>query len=98
MRPGTTEPGPDQRELETRIGLQVERIKRAGRERPTLLGQSVFLGTVGVLLVAPIVAGAFLGRWLDEKMPGYTVGWTVSMIFLGVVIGAYNVYLFIRER
>ena len=98
MRPGTTEPGSDQRELETRIGLQVERIERAGRDRPTLLGQSVFLGTVGVLLVAPIVAGAFLGRWLDEKMSGYTFGWTVSMIFLGVVIGAYNVYLFIRER
>ena len=88
----------EQDELETRVGLQAERMERAGRERPTLLGQSVFLGTIGVLLVVPIVAGAFLGRWLDEKMPGYTVGWTVSMIFLGVVIGAYNVYLFIRER
>jgi ATP synthase protein I len=57
----------------------------------------MYLGTIGVLLVVPVVAGAFLGRWLDERMQGYTVGWTVSLIFLGVVIGGYSVYLFIRE-
>jgi ATP synthase protein I len=38
-----------------------------------------------------------LGRWLDSRLPGYQVYWTVSMIFLGVVIGAVNVYLLIRE-
>ncbi|MDH3315780.1 MAG: AtpZ/AtpI family protein [Betaproteobacteria bacterium] len=97
MKPDAAGGEAERRELETRVGRQVERIKRADRERPTLLGQSVFLGTIGVLFVIPIVAGAFLGRWLDEKMPGYTVGWTVSLILLGVVIGAYNVFLFVRE-
>jgi len=97
MKRETTGHETAQRELETRVDRQVERIKRADRERPTLLGQSMYLGTIGVLFVAPVVAGAFVGRWLDEKMAGYTVGWTVSLIFLGVVIGGYSVYLFIRE-
>lgn len=97
MKPATAERETEQRELETRVDRQVERMKRADRERPTLLGQSMYLGTISVLFVVPVVAGAFLGRWLDEKMPGYTVGWTVSLIFLGVVIGGYSVYLFIRE-
>jgi ATP synthase protein I len=97
MNPDTTGRETEQRELETHVDREVERIKRADRERPTLLGQSMYLGTIGVLLVVPVVAGAFLGRWLDERMQGYTVGWTVSLIFLGVVIGGYSVYLFIRE-
>lgn len=97
MKRETTDHETAQRELENRVDRQVERIKRADRERPTLLGQSMYLGTIGVLFVAPVVAGAFVGRWLDEKMAGYTVGWTVSLIFLGVVIGGYSVYLFIRE-
>ena len=86
-----------QKELESRVDQQVERIKRADRERPTLLAQSTYLGTISVLFIAPVIAGAFLGRWLDTLMPGYTVRWTLSLIFLGIGIGAYNVYLFIRD-
>ena len=48
-------------------------------------------------LVLPVVAGAYLGRWLDSLLAGYSIRWTLSMIFLGVIIGAINVYLFIRE-
>jgi ATP synthase protein I len=47
--------------------------------------------------VLPVVAGAYLGRWLDSLLAGYSIRWTLSMIFLGVIIGAVNVYLFIRE-
>ncbi|KPK20027.1 MAG: ATP synthase [Betaproteobacteria bacterium SG8_41] len=97
MKPDAAERSTERRELENRVDRQVERIKRADRERPTLLGQSMYLGTIGVLFIVPVVGGAFLGRWLDEKLPGYAVGWTVSLIFLGVGVGAYNVYLFIRE-
>jgi ATP synthase protein I len=31
-------------------------------------------------------------------MAGYSIRWTVSLILLGVFVGAVNVYLFIRER
>lgn len=76
---------------------QVERMKRAERERSSLLGQTVYLSTLGVLFVVPVVIGAYFGSWLDGRLEGYAVHWTLSMIFLGIVIGAVNVYLFIRE-
>jgi len=47
--------------------------------------------------VLPVVAGAYLGHWLDNLAEGYSVRWTLSMIILGVFIGAVNVYLFIKE-
>jgi ATP synthase protein I len=88
---------PDGAKLEESVKKEVERMKRAEKERPTLLAQSVYAGTLGLLLVLPAVAGAYLGRWLDGRFAGYSVRWTVSLIVLGLVIGAVNVYLFIKE-
>lgn len=87
----------DRRKLAQNVDQQAERIKRAEKDRPTLLAQTRFVGTIGLLFILPVVAGAYFGRWLDEKLPGYAVHWTVSMIFLGIVIGAVNVYYFVRE-
>ncbi len=86
-----------QQKLEQKVERQVRRMKQAEKERRTLIGESVYLGTVGVLFVLPVVAGAYLGRWLDGFSQGYQVRWTVSMIFLGIVVGAINVYYFVRE-
>lgn len=80
------------------VERQVRRMKKAERERPTLLAQTVFLGTLGLVFVLPVVAGAYLGRWIDDMLAGYSMRWTLSMMFLGVVIGAVNVYLLVRER
>ena len=86
-----------ERELEESVQKRVRRMKRAEKERRTLVGQSVYLGTLGVIFVLPIVAGAYLGEWLDRLSQGYEVHWTVSMILLGVFVGGVNVYFFIRE-
>jgi ATP synthase protein I len=77
----------------------VERVNRllGPGERRTVLGQSVYLGTLGLLLVLPMVGGAYLGRWLDEMAEGYSLRWTLSFLFLGIVIGGINVYLFTKE-
>jgi ATP synthase protein I len=87
----------DRRKLSESVDRQTERMKRAAKNRSTLLAQTRYLGTLGVLLVLPVIAGAYLGQWLDSLQPGYSVRWTVSLIFLGVVVGGFNVYLFIRE-
>jgi ATP synthase protein I len=50
------------------------------------------------MFVLPVIAGAYVGEWLDKLSQGYEVHWTISMIVLGVVVGAFNVYFFIRER
>ena len=96
MKPDTGKPN-DRRKLTDRVELQSKRIQQAEQDRPTLLAQTRFLGTLGVLFVLPMIAGAYFGRWLDSLASGYSVQWTVSMIFLGVVVGAVNVYLFVRE-
>jgi len=88
----------DRQRLRDRVNLQAERRDQAERDQSTLLSRSVFIGTLGCLLVLPVVAGAYLGLWLDGLLEGYSVRWTVSMILLGVLVGAVNVYLFIREK
>lgn len=72
-------------------------MKKAEQDRPTLIGQTIYIGTLGLLFVIPVIAGAYLGQWLDSLATGYSMRWTLSLIFLGVVIGALNVYLFIKE-
>lgn len=86
-----------EQKLERNVERQVQRMKQADKDRRTLLRQTVYLGTIGVMLALPIVAGAYLGRWLDSLSAGYEVHWTVSMIFLGIIVGAINVYLFVKE-
>lgn len=85
-------------ELRKRIERQARRMKKAERDRPTLTGHTVFIGTLGLLFVLPVIGGAYLGTWLDETLPGYSVHWTISLILLGVLIGIFNVYYFIKEH
>jgi ATP synthase protein I len=83
--------------LRERLDQQARRLKKAEDERRSLLAQTVYVGTLGLLFVLPVVGGAYLGRWLDGLVAGYSIRWTMSLILLGVFIGAVNVYLFIRE-
>lgn len=88
---------PQGEDLRKAVERQTRRMKRAEDERPTLLGQTVYIGTLGLIFVLPVIGGAYLGRWLDELLAGYSIHWTLSLILLGVFVGALNVYLFIRE-
>ncbi|MGR9072694.1 MAG: AtpZ/AtpI family protein [Gammaproteobacteria bacterium] len=83
--------------LRRQVESQVRRIKKAEKERPHLLSQTVYIGTLGLLLVLPVVAGAYLGHWLDAQAEGYSIRWTLSLLLLGLVVGITNVYLFIKE-
>lgn len=84
-------------QLREQVERQVRRMEKAKRERPTLLSQTVYIGVLGLVFVLPVVGGAYLGRWLDSFVAGYSMRWTLSMLFLGVVVGAVNVYLLVRE-
>lgn len=60
----------DRRRLKKDVERQVKRMKKAEKERSTLLAQTIFLGTLGLVFVLPVVAGAYLGRWLDTMVEG----------------------------
>jgi len=85
-------------EFRNKVARQSKRMKKADREKSTLLAQTVFTGTLGLLLVLPVVGGAYLGLSLDNLSDYYSIKWTLGLILLGVVVGSLNVYLFIRER
>lgn len=85
-------------ELRKRLEQQVRRMRQADKDRPTLLAQTAYLGVLGLVLVLPVIGGAYLGRWLDSLAAGYSMRWTLSLIFVGLVLGAFNVYFLIRER
>jgi ATP synthase protein I len=84
--------------LQTEVERRVDRERRARAERPTLLAQTVFLGTLGLLMVLPVVFFAYIGIWLDQHLSGFAVRWTVSMILIGIGAGAGSAYLYIREH
>jgi ATP synthase protein I len=84
-------------ELKKSVKISVNKIEKAKKERPTVLAQTTYLGTIGFIFILPVIIGAYLGVWLDDKLKGFSISWTISLIIVGVFIGAMNVYLFIKE-
>ena len=87
----------NQQNLKKKIESQIKRIKKAEDDRPNLLSQTVNLSTMVLVMLVPIIAGAYLGHWLDGMMEGYSMRWTLSLLFIGVVIGIFNVYFLIKD-
>tara|TARA_R110002072_G_scaffold132646_1_gene272840 strand:- start:614 stop:871 length:258 start_codon:yes stop_codon:yes gene_type:complete len=84
--------------LERAADRDAGRLQKAAKDRPTILAQTAFLGSIALMFIVPVIGGAYLGRWMDGLFEGYSVRWTVSLILLGIGIGIVNIWLFIRER
>jgi len=87
----------DSERLKASVQTQAGRIQKAERARRTLLANTIYLGTLGLIFVLPVIAAAYLGNWLDNRIKGYSFSWTITLIVLGVFVGAVDVYLFVRE-
>lgn len=83
--------------LRKRLQEQSEQIHRAKSDQRSLLAQTTFLGTLGLVFVLPVIGGAYLGSWLDTLVGGYSVHWTVICLLLGIVVGAVNAYLLVTR-
>ena len=83
-------------DLEERLNRQSKRWDDASKEK-TVLAQLGMIGSIGLLFSIPLVIGAYLGNWLDSRLPGFSTSWTVSLIITGVFVGAFNVYFYIRD-
>jgi ATP synthase protein I len=81
--------------LTGKVKQGVNRLRKAERERRNLLAYTIYLGTLGLLVAVPVVGGAYLGVWLDERFGSYL--FTLLCILAGVGIGAVNLYLYLRE-
>ncbi len=83
--------------LKKKIDSQVKRIKKAEYDRPNLLSQTIYLSTLVLVMLIPVIACVYLGHWLDGMMEGYSMHWTLSLLFMGIVIGLFNVYFLIKD-
>ncbi len=88
----------NRKNLQKKIEKQVNRIKKAEQEQSNPLIQSFSISTIILVMLIPIIGGAYLGHWLDEMAAGYSVRWTLSFIFIGIVVGFLNVYFLIKEN
>ena len=86
----------DKDRLSKRVKHQAGLLRKAEKDRETWFASTVFLGTLGVVFVLPVIIGAYLGSWLDKQFSGFSVGWTASLVIVGVFVGGMNVYLMIR--
>jgi len=86
-----------EQKLRNQVEKQALRMKKAQKEQDTLLSQTIYIGTLGLLMVIPVIGGAYLGMWLDNLRAGYSFFWTLVLLLAGLVIGVTNVYFFIRE-
>ena len=63
-----------QDELRKMVEIQAQRMKQAEKDRPTLISQTVYAGTLGILFVLPVVAGAYLGGVTTLTGSGFATG------------------------
>lgn len=92
----------DEPKQEERLRKAIERdntrMDHEETRKSSLFGFLLYGGTLGILLILPILAGAYLGSWIDSRMSGYSVGWTVGLILLGIIFGIWNVYQYLKEH
>ena len=50
----------DDKQLRKSVEKQIKRMKKAQEEHSTLLAQSIFMGTLSLLFVLPVIAGVYL--------------------------------------
>jgi ATP synthase protein I len=84
----------DQQQLKKKIENQVKRIKKAANNPGPNLPS---IGTLGLVMILPIIGGVYLGHWLDDMVEGYSTHWTLSLLFAGIVVGILNVYFLIKD-
>lgn len=92
------QPGNEGSDISNEIGRKAGRKLKARKERDrgVWFGLGMF-GLVGWAVALPTVLGVLLGLWLDGRFPG-KISWTLTFLFLGVVLGCVNAWFWIRRE
>nr|WP_305910285.1 AtpZ/AtpI family protein [Methylomarinum sp. Ch1-1]MDP4522405.1 AtpZ/AtpI family protein [Methylomarinum sp. Ch1-1] len=69
---------------------------RQNRRHGVWFGLGMF-GLVGWSVAIPTLAGIALGVWIDKRWPGQ-ISWTLTLMFVGVVLGCLNAWRWIGEE
>ncbi|WP_207740810.1 AtpZ/AtpI family protein [Alkalibacter mobilis] len=89
-------PTPEE-DLAKKISSEVnKKIKSKNEGKEILFGMGVF-GIIGWSVAIPTLIGVALGNFLDKR---FQVGfsWTLTFLFLGLIIGCFNAWHWIKEK
>ena len=86
------------RPLHEQIAQRAARRARGQRERERPVWFSLgLMGLVGWSIAIPTLIGIGLGWWIDRSWPSH-VSWTLTLLFVGVVIGCLNAWYWVRQE
>lgn len=78
------------------------RERRARRERwysegkPSMMRFVGQIGVLGWIIVVPMLAGVFVGRWLDQ-MFNSGLFWTAPLMMLGLALGCWSAWKWMKS-
>ena len=85
-------------DLDRSVRKTRERRERAKQEGDRTLAQNlVWMGTLGWLIVVPMVGGMFLGRWLDHRF-GTGVTFASALCIVGLATGCVFAWRKVQQR
>ncbi len=88
----------DETRFSRQVGAQAARKLKARRHAPKSvwfgLGMS---GLVGWSVTIPTLIGAALGIWVDKRYPSH-YSWTLMLLFMGLIIGCTNAWLWVQSE
>jgi ATP synthase protein I len=85
----------DQEQFVKEVRRQAER-SRLGQKMTFWQGLSL-VGAVGWMVVVPALAGAFLGRWLDQRFH-QGIFWTLSLLVAGLMLGCLSAWRHVKGQ
>jgi ATP synthase protein I len=90
------------RQREEELGQQVgkkeqRKIKARGEQHKGVWFGLGMFGLVGWSVAVPTVVGVFAGVWIDNTWPS-RFSWTLMCLFLGVVIGCWNAWYWVKRE
>jgi ATP synthase protein I len=84
--------------LPREVEHRAQRKLRARRERDAGIWFSLgMFGLVGWSVAVPTLAATALGIWIDKTWPS-RVSWTLTLLLLGIVVGCFNAWYWVRRE
>jgi len=84
--------------LHDEVARRAARHQRARREGERSVWFSLgMMGLVGWSVAIPTLIGIALGWWIDSTWPS-RLSWTLTLLFVGVVVGCLNAWHWVRQE
>jgi ATP synthase protein I len=93
-----TERERQQREFRHDVEGRAARKRRArSRDQSVWFGLGMF-GVVGWSVALPTLVGVMVGLWLDDRLRGGGISWTLTFLGIGVGVGCLIAWQWIRRE